>query len=80
MYNYLNSQQGAGYTSCLIVRTDRLREEDRCQVWSGSIPAGSFCRATKKMFFSLYDVYRVRIPIMMKYVRRSSQGAAALSP
>lgn len=49
--------------------TDRLREEESCQTWSGSIPAGSFCSATRKMFFSLYEVYRVRMPIMMKYVK-----------
>lgn len=52
---------------------DLLREEESCHTWSGSIPAGSWCSATRKMFFSLYEVYRVRTPIMMKYVMTEIQ-------
>lgn len=36
-----------------VLLSHRLRDEDSCQLWSGSIPAGSFCSATRKMFFSL---------------------------
>lgn len=61
-----------GVAGLIPILTDRLREEESCQMWSGSIPAGSFCMATRKMFFSLYEVYSVRMPIMMKYVRKRS--------
>lgn len=42
-----------GVAGLIPILTDRLREEESCQMWSGSIPAGSFCMATRKMFFSL---------------------------
>lgn len=41
-------------SECIVGKgSDLFREEDSCQTWSGSIPAGSFCSATRKMFFSL---------------------------
>ena len=51
-----------------MISTYFLSVEVNSHLSSGSKPALSFSKATKKMFFSTYVVYNVNIPISMKYL------------